>query len=212
MSETIETKRKLMVRDLGNPKDVTKRIDMGAGNGGMTFVHPGRMVLGTILGQLSKIRITTNSNGDEVETLMGDFRGLDAEGKLIVKAGREAVLATPNNVAVAAVPAVALETDQLSLPQSWASVVTGPFYQGGEKPIEFAIEVGVIRSQDTSMGWRWALNPIVVPVASNAVARLMDAVGEYHRKVEGMEEESLYGGKNTVAGEAEKKEGKKKAA
>lgn len=149
----IEEKRKLMVRDLGNPKDVTKISGKNAATGETVYLHPGRMVIGTILGVVTKIRMVVTGNGDEVETLMGNFRGLDHEGN------------------------IKIEATSLGLPSAWMTIVTDPFYSSGEMPVEFAIEIGTIR---TDAGWTWSLNPIFKPVNVDPLVKLLSICARYY--------------------------------
>lgn len=164
----METKRKLMVRDLGNPAEVMKIVDRVASTGAPVFLHPRRMVLGTIIGVVNKIKTAVNSTGDEVETLQGDFMGLGFNGEIIVKTVKVNAVETK----------MELRSDQLALPASWSHMVTGPFADGDETPIEFAIEVGVVRDANNTMGWNWALSVIQEPHAVMTLDRLQNLVME----------------------------------
>lgn len=188
----VENKRKLMVRDLGNPKDVLKTVGKNT-DGSPVYQYPERLVLGTMLGTVSKIKMLVNLSGDEVETLLGDFMGTNEFGQPIVRA------------------------QTMSLPQAWSQMITGAFYQenGSEQPVEFAMEVGVSRSADAALGWTWTLNPLIKPAPSNAVTRLHEMVEAYYAAAGTPHNYDDHGGtphdNDTVQTEADKK-GKKKAA
>ena len=162
----MEHKRKLMVRDLGNPRDVLKMTGQASREGqgpsktpdkAGVYEHAGRMVLGVMLGTVTKIRVVTNSSGDEVETMTGDFMGTTWAGE----------------------PKVRAQT--MSLPQAWSAMVTNAYYMdGAESAVEFAIEVGVTRDPDATLGWTWSLNPIIRPGGSDSVGRLHAAVMAYY--------------------------------
>lgn len=156
-----------MVRDMGNPASVKKTDGKNAATGETIWVHPGRMVMGTIVGVVTKIKIATNGNGDEVETLHGDFACLGLDAEVMTVKGPKADDGSETWIG--------LESQQLTLPGAWSGLVTDAYYHGGERPVEFAIEVGVTRS-DVGMGWTWALNPIVPPRQADAVARLQTIV------------------------------------
>lgn len=123
-------------------------------NGKKTYFNQ-RVVIGTFLGIIQKLRIGTNSSMDDVRTFKGQFAAFDRFGI---------------RVAV---------DENFSPPGDWFFILEDAFNAADQKPVKFCIEVGVIRDATQARGWAWALNPIVRAQPVDTMTDLETALMEY---------------------------------
>lgn len=134
---TIMEKPKLTVKDLGNPKLVTSD-------------NP-RVILGKIIGSVTKVKNKVDAKGEVFQALVGTFEGVSEASKNVIRSG------------------------VLYLPGGFHDAIVETIEAGADR-VDFAYEIAAVHASNP-IGYSYAMRPLFKPSADDPLSRMREAAG-----------------------------------